>query len=494
MATTKSIFSCVFIVLFSILLTQCRVDDNYFEGDTPQLRYSLDTLTFDTVFTSVGSTTKFLKIFNNEDQRVLIDKISLGDSFSTFFRLNVDGTAVQKEIEEVTILPNDSIYIFVETTIDPDQDISISPFIIENWLQIKTGNKTHQILLEAWGQNANYIPNIQGNSRISYYSCDFGNWEWNDPKPYVVYGSLIVDSCNLIIPAGTKVYFHGGIANNDFGIYNDGLLIIRSGARLMTFGSADDKVEFRTDRLEEEYQDIGGQWAGIILSAGSKNNQLTHTKLFNSIVGIRVDSSSSVTLNQCEIGHNSGNNILASHASVRADNCLFHNANDHGLLFFQGGDYTLNYCTVFNEASQKHALLMNNFRCTDPLCQEEILLNVAQGNFTNCIFTGYNEDEIWLQDITKNQNGLFYSFDHCMFSADELLDVENQPTLFENVTEGLNQQFEDTLFIDFESYDFHLDTFAVAIDMARTIMIDQTDLDGNMRGSMPDLGCYEFQD
>ena len=490
----KFYFGCVIAIFFTLFFTQCSIDRDYYTGDDIQLRYSLDTLTFDTVFTTIGSTTKFLKVYNDLNQRVNIDRIALSSTFSQFFRLNVDGVPIENEIEDVTILPNDSIYIFVETTIDPDQPNSISPFIIENWLTISIQNKEDQILLQAWGQNANYIPSNQANSSVAYYSCNFGEWIWDDPRPYVVYGSLIIDSCDLVLPPGTKVYFHGGIANNDFGIYNDGLLIIRSRAKMLSMGEVDNKVEIRTDRLEEQYLDDGGQWAGIILSAGSKNNEFNHTLIYNSIVGVRVDSSSQVEFNSCEIGHNSANNILAFHADVEATNCLFHNAGDHGLLFTQGGNYKLTYCTVFNESSQSHALFMNNFRCTDPLCVEEILVNDADGIFVNSIFSGYNEDEIWLQDILQDQNGVMYQFDNCLFAVEELLDVENFPTFFEQVESSFNEYFIDSLFIDYEAYDFHLDTFALVLDAARSISNVTEDIEGNMRGFTPDVGCYEFQD
>ena len=55
------------------------------------LTFSVDTIVFDTVFTTVGSTTKQFKIYNPSSKSIQIDEIELMGGDQSPFRLNVDG-------------------------------------------------------------------------------------------------------------------------------------------------------------------------------------------------------------------------------------------------------------------------------------------------------------------------------------------------------------------------------------------------------------------
>ena len=59
------------IAVAYITLHSCQDDSISTESEIP-LRFSLDTLTFDTVFTEIGSTTKSFKVYNDLNQAVLI--------------------------------------------------------------------------------------------------------------------------------------------------------------------------------------------------------------------------------------------------------------------------------------------------------------------------------------------------------------------------------------------------------------------------------------
>jgi len=144
------------------LINACQKDTSFGGGD-PSITISTDTLTFDTVFTQVGSATRSFK--------------SGGDS----------------------------VYVFADVTVDPDQPLSVSPFIIEEKIKIKAGETEAELLLEAWGQNANYVPGSRRKGIVSRLSCDLGMETWDDPKPYVIYGVLFIDSCELVLPEGVDI-------------------------------------------------------------------------------------------------------------------------------------------------------------------------------------------------------------------------------------------------------------------------------------------------
>ena len=84
------------------------------------LEFSADTIIFDTVFTTVGSTTEILKFYNRENQAIEVSSIYLAGGSASQFRINVDGIS-GTEFENIEIPAEDSLFIFVEVTVDPHQ-------------------------------------------------------------------------------------------------------------------------------------------------------------------------------------------------------------------------------------------------------------------------------------------------------------------------------------------------------------------------------------
>ena len=64
----------IFIAVAFIGITSCKKDISF---TNDHLDFSADTVLFDTVFTTVGSTTKRLKIYNRNNQPIIIDQIQL---------------------------------------------------------------------------------------------------------------------------------------------------------------------------------------------------------------------------------------------------------------------------------------------------------------------------------------------------------------------------------------------------------------------------------
>jgi len=196
------------------------------------LLFSQDTIRFDTVFTESGSATRSFRVINPLEESVMITTIELGNQ-SDNFRLNIDGQAVN-EANDLVIAPKDSLWIFVEVTVDPDMPLSLSPFVIEEQVFFLTNGNEQSVQLEAWGQNANYFPNRQSAGEFSRISCGMDSLFLDDPKPYVFYGIVIIDSCYMVMPPGTRVHVHGGIARTDEDqIFNDGLLLFTEYARVI---------------------------------------------------------------------------------------------------------------------------------------------------------------------------------------------------------------------------------------------------------------------
>lgn len=492
-------FSRYLFILVSaslIILAGC-VKERFATEGSVRLAFSQDTLRFDTVFTEIGSATRSFKVYNSNDLPIRISNVALKEGSGSKFRFNIDGLK-GPVAEDIEIGADDSIYVFVEVTVDPDDPLSESPFVISEELIFRINGNTQNVILEAWGQNANYIPNRYGKNGVALISCDFNTIEWNDPKPYVIYGILVIDECTLVWPAGARIYIHGGIArttdvagNRIF--YNDGLVFVGPSGKLNSLGNVNDPVIVEGDRLEEFFGDIPGQWQGIRLDKNSKGNVFNHTTVKNSLYGIFADSASSVALDGCQIYNTSTDGILAFNATVRADNCLIYNNGRNSFSAILGGQYEFNYCTLANYGNDQPAVGIAGGYCYDfPEC--DIFKELpTQARFNNCVITGSNRDELWWIPSENSVNDLF--LEHSLIRIDELMDEGNFPEFMETYTnESINRQRNDSLFADLGEFDFRPDTLSVLENKALPLPGIVTDLEGNDRDvATPDIGCYEYQ-
>ena len=482
----------IFLISCCFSITSCY-EEKFTTSQEDKLDFSTDTLSFDTVLTSISTVTRYFKVYNPHDLSIKIDEVRLSGDHAHLFRLNADGSSGDV-IRDIIIGPNDSIYIFAEATIDPDQPLSVSPFVMETRVEFLVNENTQEVLIIAWGQNANYIPGPHTPNRISLLSCDLGTISWDDPKPYVLYGTLLIDSCTLVLPPGARLYVHGGIANNELGLYNEGLIYTLPHGRIEVHGTFDRPVIIRDDRIEPDHD---GEWAGIRLGPESGPHSFQHMILTSGLVGIAIDSAAEMTVDYSMIVFTGGPGFFARHASVDISNSLFYENGSQSMAITYGGDYNINYCTMANFGNDSEALLMNNFYCSDLLCSEGAKFNLLNVQVRNSILVGSSSDEIWMIDAFDPAGQIFnVMMQNNIVVVDDLLDPENFPGFFGVIC---NDCFEwmngDTLFVNASEYDFHLDTSSIAERRAIPIPGITDDLDGYFRDAiMPDIGCYEFKE
>jgi hypothetical protein len=386
--------------------------------------------------------------------------------------------------------------VFFEVTVDPDQPVTVSPFVINEMVNFETNGNRQSVLLEAWGQNANYLPNRFSAGRQNLYSCNFNEWIWDDPKPYVLYGVLVIDSCTLIMPAGTRVYVHGGLGRNPDGApYNDGVLYFFRHGRLLIEGTAEQPVVIQGDRLESEYANVPGQWGRIQLGPLSQGHVIDHAEIRNGIIGLLVDSLAELTLKNTQIYNTTSSSIAGYSSRIVAENCLFHSSGGNNVTFVLGGNYSFSYCTLANYGTSTESLSASNFTCLDGNipCNQPVAapLNMT---FRNSIIYGSSRDVIALNDGVGAQDPTFfrYRFLNCLVRVDELLDEGGHPDFFEFCNPCLNGDGSAVVFTDPDENDFHLDSLSVAIELAKPVININRDLEGNERDpDRPDAGCYE---
>lgn len=487
-------YTVLYILLgLYLVMSACR-KDNFLTDPTAMLEFSTDTLRFDTVFTTKGSATRILKVYNRHSQPVMISSIRLLQGNNATFRLNVDGIAGNDQ-SDIQIAADDSLYIFAEVTIDPDQPLSVSPYVIENQIVFILNGNEQKVLVQAWGQNANYIPNSNAQGQQSLLSCNLNQVIWDDPRPYVIYGVVFIDSCTLVIPAGTKLYFHGGIARPDPEvIYNDGILFTLPAGKIRMEGTIESPVLIQGDRLEPEFKDVPGQWSGIRLGKDSKGPHVFNNVIIrNPIVGIYADSASHMILDRVQVYNSSSAGIAGVRARIDATNCLFANCFGGGAALVYGGNYNFTYCTFANIGIVKEGISAQNFICYDPpVCSVGDIFPITL-NVTNSIFQGAGRDVVSMADARPEQSDFFrYQFSHTLVRVEELLKNPRFADFNERCINCIPVSRTDTLFLNASMKDYSLDTMSLARGKAMFLNNILTDIKGNSRKPVPDAGCYEF--
>ena len=112
----------LFFVLIAATVLSCRKEEKLTRSTYAKLEFSLDTVVFDTVFTTIGSATKQLKVYNRNNQKIEVSSIALVGNSQSTYRINVDG--VPGNAKFIHIPANDSIYIFIDVTVDPNNQNS----------------------------------------------------------------------------------------------------------------------------------------------------------------------------------------------------------------------------------------------------------------------------------------------------------------------------------------------------------------------------------
>jgi len=325
-------------------LASCKKTKVLSNGGT--LKFSVDTLMFDTVFTNAGSFTTGLKIFNPQNEEVILSSVKLQGGGSSYFHLNVDGFP-GNNIPNIKIAAHDSIYVFATVNIDPTN--VNSPFIVEDELIATLNGNEFKVPFTAYGQNANYVTDSVLRGAIT----------WDTGKPYVVVSSAeVAAGSTLTINAGCRVYMH----------QNSGLIIL---GKLLINGTANDTVIFQGDRLDRAYFGfIGypGEWGGIYIDSRSSGSRLSYTRLencgnaalgsFPAAIQVAPDSTGSsgfispqLSLDHCIIENSIGFGLLSFQGTVVATNTLINTCGAQALAVSQGGNDSFVNCTFANYGS-----------------------------------------------------------------------------------------------------------------------------------------------
>ncbi len=463
------------------LLNSCQ-DDFHFNDDSP-LSFSVDTLTFDTVFTSLGSATSRILVYNRGRNEINIQELKLAGGAGSVFRINVDGRRnAEHNFNNITIRGRDSMYIFVEVTINPfDSD---APVLQQDSIVFVHNQRSQRVLLEAFGQDM-----IMLNEKKILNDTTL-----TGARPYLIYGYLEVDSAKtLTLAAGTRLYFH-----------HNANLIIRG--NLVVEGTLDQPVQMRGSRLDKimydtpvPYHHVAGQWGGVYLLSKTGDHKINHLMLSSGEVGLYFFNSDRRYKPSLEI-HNSRihnflfYNLVAVNGDLLVTNSEISNSAGY-TIYLNGGNHRFVHCTVVNffgigprqpafRARQPAVMIMDLNR--------SLRMSTV---FQNSVIAGTYSNELTIATKFPEQyRGEF---------VNSYIRKPQQDTVAGNFTNVRFYQFNDTIFKNarnnvFENlyYDFSPDSVSPLRGLADPAIAVEFPIDLRGRSRLadgkPDAGAYEW--
>jgi len=454
--------SIIYLLLLTLVLASaCRKGERITTDTNAKLSIANERLLFDTIFTSVGSTTKRLKIINENNDAVKVSEIKLAGGNASAFSLNINGENTLNK-NDLVINGLDSINLFVKVTINPNSQNL--PFLVQDSIILNTNGNRQVIQLSAYGQNAVFInESIIGTNTV-----------WTKSLPYIISGSITVkNGFSLTIQPGARVYFH-----KDANLNVDGNLTVN--------GTAAEPVLFCSDRIEEIYSDEPGQWKGIFLKRNG-NGLIKNATIKNASVGITSDSLSSTAspkliLSNCTIKNMQVAAYIGYHSELLAFNNLMFNCGNYLIYAVGGGNYNLKQNTFAgynrNFPRKTASLSFSDYLSASAYnkLQLDIVNNIIWGNLTN---------ELDIQPKTS---------------------ITVQLNLLNNLIRSTTNSYSgngnilnaDPLFINKDSENFEISTTSIVRKKGYDLSADpyytnylSKDIIGNTRISPSTIGSYE---
>ncbi len=502
------------LVIFSVAFwSSCR-NDFEFSPSAVQLEFSKDTVYLDTVFTNIGSSTYNLKVYNGSNENILITNISLGRGETSEYRLNVDGVP-GKIFENVELLAKDSMYVFVETTIDINTLPNNGEFLYTDFIEFGDGTNSQKVQLVTLVKDAIFIYpdrdsttgiietltlNIDGEPVETQIQGRYllpNELTFTNDKPYVIYGyAAVPENETLIMEAGTRVHFHAGSG-----------IIVPENASLNIDGKysldrelMENQVILEGDRLEPLFENVPGQWGTIWLFDGSVNNIIKNATIKNASVGILCDGDADemtdkLTITNSQIYNSSNFGILGRATSIKGRNLVINNSGQSSFAGTIGGKYSFTHCTIANywnnSFRQFPSVLINNYVIDS---DNNITVNdLTEANFNNCIIYGNDNPEILIE---KEGDTVFnFKFTNCLIRFDNSNNSFTQPEYdFDNT-----DLYENCIFNESPNFLFPAKNQMVigqesaAINQGNSVFASQVPLDISNRNRTisPDLGAYQ---
>ena len=487
MLNIRNMGKWLFLSLLLFTVTGCISDDTFSTDSSKRLTFTSDTIHFDTLFSTIASSTKQTMVYNYSGENLRIATVRLQRGNQTGYRVNVSGSYLDNNtgsiIKDIEIRNGDSIRVFIEMT--PKRNGAFEPVKVEDNIIFTLESGVQQsVALSARVWDAEIHESelvIRQDTLIS------------NSSPILLQKGLKVDSnATLTIEAPARLYFH---SNTGMEVY--GTLVIT--------GNQGEEVVLRGDRTDKmfpylPYDRISGQWKGIRFHSSSHHNEITHADIHAAEHGIICDSASTFSMEEANLSiryskiHNCKGYGLRSHMNnlLVADTEISNAEKDCVAIY--GGLATFVHCTIAQfypfTAERGVALRFQNFDQEHDYPLHGLLCY-------NTIVTGLGEDEIMgNRKEGQEENAYVYYFENCLLRTPQITD-ESQAEILKNVIwEKASDEIQGTKHFrmtDMQNmvFDFRLTEQSTAIGKGLLLPAYPVDMQGVLRPENPDLGCYQ---
>lgn len=477
------------LILFCLLMSVgCNDELQYASSGNARLTFQKDTVKFDKVFTTIGSSTIITKVYNKTNEHQLIRQLSLANANHSGFRVNVDGVS-GTSFENIEIRKKDSLYVFIEVTVDPQN--KKQPVLIKDSLVFQLNNGIKQDMkLYAYGQDVIILKGKTIDKDTTF----------TDERPILIYDSLRVNKgFTLTLNSGVELYFHDKIDCKVHGT-------------LKANGTLENPIIFAGDRQDRlfsylPYAKVPGQWGGVRFYKESFNNHLNYVDIQGGIYGIKCDSSNvskeKIKLEN-SIVHNVSENIL-SMTSCKSfiGNSELTNSGETTVELI-GGESQFLHCTIANfmEWGTRKGVAVAVYNV-----KNEIDYPLLDAQFTNCIITGFSSDELSGGSSDKETVPFNYLFTYSLVNTKLNSSSPNYSALlthypnvvWDDIKTSEYNRSKNFLHINKDRkfrYDFRLVEKSPARNIASLTEANQYSLDrlgrDRISAGQPDAGCYQF--
>ncbi len=503
MKLCKQIFLGIILTLgFVFSVGSCK-KESYVSSGNVNISVSTDTIMFDTIFTSLGSITKRVKIRNHENEKVNLNSIYVEGNPTQTFKINVDGV-FKPVVNDIEIYPNDSIFIFIEATINPNNDAN--PYIIEDDLVVIANDTEKRVHLIAWGQNAHYyyketadtFYNDKGDTLLLSHVRFDNDTTLTDDLPHVFFSNIVVrNNATLTISEGSRIH-----------MYHNTSIFVHDGGSLHINGSGydDNRVIISGSRLDDDYVNRPGQWGVIRICQDAGESWIKNTIIKNGTIGcylggpyianlFDVTLTPKLTMENSIITNMNQYGLLLQAGETKIDNSEISDCGEVAIFNYIGGKCDISHSTIANYFPGRSTVSMAlTNHVTDDL-NKTYFEKPLEFSMKNSILYGSYKTEL----VLNNKDGIPFdvNFNTCLIRAEEGKDLNLTDTdLFTDCIFN-----EDPLFIrtyQSRTSDYQLDTLSAAQNKANPSFSGSvpTDLNGISRllDAQPDLGAYERVD
>lgn len=452
-----------------------------------QLTFSKDTLRFDTVFSQIGSSTLRLMVHNGNRNALSISKIWMQNG--QYFRANVDGEPTLSNLTNYQLNGGDSLYVFVRVYVDPlNQN---SPVLLRDSLCFAVNGKVQHVFLEAYGQDVHIIRTDKRRTEFAHDAI------FNADNPYLLYDTVLVGG-KLILPAGTRIYFHEGASLWALGDVD-------------AQGTLEQPILIRGDRCDRLWDSVpylyaAGQWDGFYLinyaDAPAATYHLNYVNILSGNIGLYVQSERKkdlplLTMTNCRVHNHTLYGLVLQHINATIANTEISNCASY-CVYLSGGEQQFVHTTIASYFNNGNIYVQNTTRKDQAAVYIDNLNKECQTttSFCNSIITGVRRNQLVVATpLSRYYPGTFIGN---YLKTDTL----SLPNACHNVYWQENdsvQVFRNDFYSrnGYRYFDFQLDSLSPALGIADSItaLSYPTDRLGIPRIGIdslcPDAGCYQ---